>query len=244
MLQESKWRKAHQSHEPSKLQSLYRILGLHTYHCNKLRRGSNLHQIHQHGLIRDLSIRPKPVILIPSFSFLQELWEYRFGGWGVLSKGLRSCCHEPTVLLGERDVHWTRQLSSHGKSPKLTPCHPTPIRGEGEAIAKGEKRPLSETTTRLLQKPSQTIRDHHKVSTKVIPNHWKPPQGYYKNHHKPSETTTKSLQMLFQTIKPSQGHCKTIIIKPPQGHRKTIIIKSITSHHEITARLPSHTIKS
>uniref|UniRef100_A0A2N9HLN3 Uncharacterized protein n=1 Tax=Fagus sylvatica TaxID=28930 RepID=A0A2N9HLN3_FAGSY len=32
---------------------------------------------------------------------------------GSLSKGLRSCCHEPMVLLGERDVHWTRQLSSH-----------------------------------------------------------------------------------------------------------------------------------
>ena len=90
--------------------------------------GSNLHQIHQHGLIRDLSIRPKPVILYPSFSFLQELWEYRFGGWGVLSKGLRSCCHEPTVLLRERDVHWTRQLSSHAcvvlPSENLTfPCH-------------------------------------------------------------------------------------------------------------------------
>jgi hypothetical protein len=32
---------------------------------------------------------------------------------GSLSKGLRSYCHEPTVLLGERDVYWTRQLSSH-----------------------------------------------------------------------------------------------------------------------------------
>ena len=91
----------------------FTILGFHTYHCNKLQRGPYLHQIHQHGLIRNLSIRPKPVILFPSFCFLQELWEYRFGGWGVLSKGLRSCCHEPTILLGERDVHWTRQLSSH-----------------------------------------------------------------------------------------------------------------------------------
>ena len=111
MLQEAKWQKAHQSHEPSKLQSLCRILGLHTYHYNKLQRGPNLHQIHQNGLIRNLSIRSKPIILISSFSVLQELWEYRFGGWGVYPKGWEVAAMNQRSCLGNVMFIW------HGNSP-------------------------------------------------------------------------------------------------------------------------------
>ena len=111
---------------------------------------------------------------------------------------------------------YKRRGGSHSKGRKKMDDdkknhHRKPLQGH----CKSHPKP-SKTTTRSLQKSSQTIGDHHKVTANAIPNNYKP----------------------------SQGHCKTIIIKPPQGLRKTIIIKFVTSHHKITARSPSHTIKS
>ena len=76
-----------------------------------------------------------------------------------------------------REVTLQGLITVYGKSPKLTPCHPTPIKGEGENHSKregrrrndGEKPPL-ETFTRSPQKPSQTIGDHHRVTVNIIPN--------------------------------------------------------------------------
>jgi hypothetical protein len=76
-----------------------------------------------------------------------------------------------------REVTLQGLITVYGKSLKLTPCHPTPIKGEGESHSKREgrrqndgKKPPSETSTRSPQKPSQTIGDHYRVTANTIPN--------------------------------------------------------------------------
>ena len=57
----------------------------------------------------------------------------------------------------------THSMSSHAYKRR---------RGKREKGGKYKSHPKpSKTTTRSLQKPSQTIRDHHKVTIKAIPNH-------------------------------------------------------------------------
>ena len=100
----------------------------------------------------------------------------------------------------------------------------------GKGKRKAKTLPL-ETITRSLQKPSQTIGDHHKITAKAISNHRRPPQGHHKSHPKPSETTKKSLQMLFHTIR---NHHKA----PQDHHHKTTTKSSQDHHHEIHHKSP------
>ena len=79
----------------------------------------------------------------PNFFSICSAGTMRVQFWwlGSLSKGLRSCCHEPTVLLGERDVHLTRKLSNHAcvVSPpeNLTfLCHQDADRSEERRVGK------------------------------------------------------------------------------------------------------------
>ena len=98
----------------------------------------------------------------------------------------------------------THSMSSHaykrrwGKGKKGGRYH---YRRPPQGYYKSYPKP-SETITRLLQKPSQTIGDHHKVTAKAIPNHYRrPPQSHRKSHPKLSETTTKSPKTLSQTVR-------------------------------------------
>ena len=55
----------------------------------------------------------------------------------------------------------------------------------GGSHSKGRKKKRGKNTT---------IRDHHKVTVKAIPNHRRPPQSHCKRYPKPLETITRSLQ--------------------------------------------------
>jgi hypothetical protein len=109
-----------------------------------------------------------------------------------------------------------------------------PIKGDGEKGKRGV---------------DTTIGDHHKVTTKAILNHRKLPQGYYKNHPKLSETTTRSPQKPSQTTIGDHHKVTAKAIpnyrKPPQSHRKrypkqleTITRSLQDHHHKATSRSP------